>query len=132
MTTQHHQVELGMRVGLPAGVTSKPLLANVGRRRLVLTSADSTNVATLLKWTRAGYETAMRSSARLGDYLQVFADGFNLGTVLAEALMRGDIPVEIVDDSTLHVMLSAEQASLYMSRARGISPLGEATLLASA
>lgn len=132
MTNQHHQVELGMRVGLPAGVTLKPSLANIGRRRLVLTSTDSTNVSTLLKWARSGYETASRSHARLGDYLQIFADGFDLGTVLAEGLMRGDIPVEIIDDSTLHVMLNEEQALQYTSRVRGISPLGEATLLAAA
>lgn len=113
------------------GVSTKPSLAHAGLHRLVLTAAPKTNAPTLLRWARAGYSSANREGTSIGKYLEVFADGFNLGIVIAECLMRGTVPVEIVDDETLHVLLTDQQHQDFVSRLKGVSVLGDATLLSA-
>jgi hypothetical protein len=129
MTAYQQHIEQGTTRDLFRGVTTKPTLANHGLRRLVLTGCCSTNAATLLKWARSGYDAAAKTKAHVGPFVQIFADGFNLGAMLAEALLRGEIPVEIVDDDSLHILLNKEQVLVYVARMNGITPIGEATLL---
>lgn len=129
MNANQQHIESGSTAHLFPGVTTKPSLANLGLRRLVLTGCCSTNASTLLKWARSGYESASKSKSHVGPYVQIFADGFDLGALLAECLLRGEIPVEIVDDDTLHMLLNKDQALVYQARLNGITPIGTASLL---
>jgi len=65
------------------------------RRTMVLRlrSTPSVYVVGLLHWARDGYAVARATGGPVAEFIQVFADGYRLGAVLAEGLLRDEIPV---------------------------------------
>jgi len=118
-------------IAVPRATRRKPSLCHIGLRRLVLEGCRATNVPTLLKWAQAGYANALKSNGSVDPYLQIFAKGFGLGNQFAESLLRGEIPVDVVDDTTVHVLLTEKHAALYQACAHDATPLGSATLLSA-
>lgn len=114
-------------------------LAVKGRKqRLVLTTTcGRTNLPSLLHWSRSGYQTALAEHREVGSFIQVFAEGYGLGVILAEQLLRGELPthpVEEEEDQALFIYLTDEQAECFRARpalvgSSRFQPLGEAVLL---
>jgi hypothetical protein len=83
--------------------------------RLVLRSTPLVCAAGLLQWARNGYTVARATEQPVAPFIQVFADGYRLGAVLAEQLLRGDIATSI-DAGDVVLSLSMEEHHAYRVR----------------
>lgn len=84
--------------------------ANVVR----LLSSPAINTAGLLVWAREGYVAERRRGGAVASFIAVFGDGYALGTVLAERLLRGETNARIVGDE-VELYLTEEEARLLRS-----------------
>jgi hypothetical protein len=96
-------------------VVEKPELRSLRNERLVLKSTPLIQVTGLLHWARDGYAVARATDEPVAPYIQVFADGYRLGALLSERLLREEIPVSY-DGDDLVLSLSEEEYRTYVVR----------------
>lgn len=83
-------------------------------RTVRLKSTSFCHVPGTLAWAKAGYQAELCCFGAVGPFIGVFADGYRLGAVLAERVLRGDI-VSVVDGDTVILKLSEDEYRLYRS-----------------
>lgn len=80
--------------------------------RLRLTANPLVHTAGLVEWARIGFETEKARDGHLAPFLVVLADGYRLGIVLAERVLRGEI-MTLVENEEVVLLLDAENARIY-------------------
>ena len=101
-------------------VVDKLELRWVGHARRVLKSTPKIQVVGLLHWARDGYAAARATNGPVAPYIQVFSDGYRLGALLSERLLREEIPVS-VDGEDLVLSLSEDEHRSYAVRQASLS-----------
>lgn len=71
-----------------------------------LGSNDLVYTPGIVSWAVKGYRDAKRIDDHVATFLAVLADGYDLGAVIAERVLRGDIPHRVEGDEV--VILLAE------------------------
>ena len=77
-----------------------------------LLSTPGVNTAGLLAWAKAGYTAEMRLGRPVGPFIAVFAEGYGLGAVVAERVLRGDTDL-VVDGEEVELRLNSEETRLF-------------------
>ncbi|RTL26841.1 MAG: hypothetical protein EKK47_20145 [Burkholderiales bacterium] len=85
------------------------------RHRLQLTSRDLLSAPGLVNWAKAGYATEISRGGHVGPFIAVLADGYDLGPILAEKVLRGEISV-VEDGICAVLLLDDEQLRCYVTR----------------
>ncbi len=83
-------------------------------RTVRLLSTSFCHVPGVLAWAKAGYQAELCCFGAVGPFIGVFADGYRLGAVLAERVLRGDI-LTVVDGDAVLLKLSEDEYRLYRS-----------------
>ena len=86
---------------------------------LRLTSNELAHTPGIVAWTLAGYRAAKRNDDHVGPFIAVLSDGYDLGAVIAERVLRGDI-VHRVEGDDVVLCLGELDADTYESRHRRI------------
>lgn len=79
---------------------------------LRLKSTPMLNTAGTLTWARVVYQTEVQRRGAVAPFIAIFADGYGLGAVLAERLLRGETVYTAQGEEVL-VMLDDEEARMY-------------------
>jgi hypothetical protein len=82
-------------------------------RRCRLTSTEAINASGILRWAQLGYQASIKQQQAVAPFIAVMADGFGLGVVLAERVLRGEIKY-VIEDSDV-ILLMTEQDVLDLS-----------------
>ena len=77
-----------------------------------LLSTPGVNTAGLLAWARAGYAAEMAAGQPVGPFIAVFAEGYGLGAVVAERVLRGETDL-VVDGEEVELRLNSEETRLF-------------------
>lgn len=83
-------------------------------RQVRLNPNRMVNAAGLVQWAMLGYRTERHRDGPVGPFIAVLAEGYGLGIVLAERVLRGDI-VTRFDGEAIVLMLDAANARLFES-----------------
>lgn len=92
--------------------TSEPRNSHSWARRIRLTANPLVNTAGLLEWACIGFRTEKARGGHLAPFLAVLADGYKLGIVLAERVLRGEI-MTLVEGEEVVLLLDAESARIF-------------------
>jgi hypothetical protein len=84
-------------------------------RTISLLSGHGVHAPGIVRWARAFYESAKHRGEPVGPALATIADGFDLGVVLAERLLNGDIEIK-VDGNCVVLSLTDQDWSTYAVR----------------
>ena len=77
-----------------------------------LLSTPGVNTAGLLAWAKAGYAAEMKFGRPVGPFIAVFAEGYGLGAVVAERVLRGETDL-VVDGEEVELRLNGEETRLF-------------------
>jgi hypothetical protein len=77
-----------------------------------LLSTPGVNTAGLLAWAKAGYTAERKSGRPVGPFIAVFAEGYGLGAVVAERVLRGETDL-LVDGEEVELHLNSEETRLF-------------------
>lgn len=80
--------------------------------RIRLTANRLVHTAGLVEWASTGFQTEKARGGHLAPFLAVLADGYQLGIVLAERVLRGEI-MTLVENEEVVLLLDAENARIY-------------------
>lgn len=83
-------------------------------RQIRLNATEMVNTAGLVQWAMLGYRTERHRDGPVGPFIALLADGYRLGSVLAERVLRGEIMTHFEGDAVV-LMLDAENARLFDS-----------------
>lgn len=83
-------------------------------RQVRLNATEMVNTAGLVRWAMLGYRTERRRDGPVGPFIALLADGYRLGSVLAERVLRGEIVTHFDGDEVV-LMLDADNARLFDS-----------------
>ena len=94
---------------------------------LRLTSIELAHTPRIVAWTLAGYRAAKRNDDLVGPFIAVLCDGYDLGVVIAERVLRGDIAHRVECDDVV-LCLGELDAVTYETRHRRIDRHNEGEL----
>ena len=97
--------------------TSEPQNFQPWATRVRLTANRLVNTAGLVEWASIGFQTEKARGGHLAPFLATLADGYQLGIVLAERVLRGEI-MTLVENEEVVLLLDAECARIYDTERR--------------
>jgi len=81
----------------------------------------------IFAWTQTGYRAAKQQDDPLAPFISVLADGYDLGAVIAERVLRGDIAHRVEGDDVV-LSLGELDAVTYEGRHRFINRCADGEL----
>ena len=78
---------------------------------LRLLSTPGVNTAGLLAWARNGYVSELTRGGPVAPFIAVFAEGYGLGAVVAERVLRGETSA-VIDGEEVELRLNGEETHL--------------------
>lgn len=83
-------------------------------KQVRLSATEMVNAAGLVQWAMLGYRAERGRDGPVGPFIALLADGYRLGSVLAERVLRGEIVTHFDGDAVV-LMLDADNARLFDS-----------------